>query len=461
MTVFVMQTSVFAAEFNFWPFLVEKFDSIAGRDDNTSNLGPIISDTVRDSTRILSIRPFWTSFEDMETGANSAYILYPFANWTDRGNIQSGGILNLVQYRSNRESGQTFFQAFPFVFSYQAPAPDASYFAIWPVGGVLKHRLFRDRITFAAWPLFVRTVKGDEVRTHTPYPFIQRLEGPQSRGFAVWPFYGRFERDNDYQHTWAAWPLHYHYRDDLDKDEPFVRFGVLPFYHRETAAGLKSETFGWPFFGYTREWEPRPEYSENRYFWPFLVQGRGQEKYVNRWLPVYSRETSPGREKTWYAWPLVKRETFTEPGLSRDRTTFLYFLYRDEQQHFKGGSARLTTLWPLAARWDDGRGRKQFQMLDPLTVFFPKNRVVKENWSPLFAIYRWDERMGNRRHSILWDLVVWEQDADGLETLYLGPIFEWESGRQWRFMKGLISSTNMDGDRVLNWLWRDGERNNK
>jgi hypothetical protein len=448
------QATVLAGEFNLWPLVVEKFNSLVGRDDNKSHLGPIISETQRDSTRILSIRPFWTSFEDLKTGTSSSHLLYPLASWNDNETTQSGSISNLIQYRRNEQRDQTFFQAFPFIFSYQSPEPNDSYFAVWPVGGVLKNRLFRDRISFAAWPLYVRTVKGDEVRTHTPYPFIQRLEGPQSRGFGLWPFYGHFERDNDYEHSWAAWPLHYHYRDNLDEEVPYVRFGILPFYHSETAAGLNSKTFGWPFFGYTREWDPRPQYSENRYFWPFLIQGRGEEKYVNRWLPVYSNETSPGREKKWYAWPFLKKEIFTQPGLKRDRTSVLFFVYKDEKQHFNNTTARLTTIWPLAGYWNDGNGNRQLQALDPLTVFFPRNEKVKENWSPLFAVYRFDERMGNRRHSILWDMIAWESDIEGLKALYLGPLYEWESGKQWQVLKGLVSSTRSEGEQIMNWFWR-------
>jgi hypothetical protein len=445
---------LFAKEVNFWPAFVRQADSPVGRSDQVSSLGPIFGNKQVGATRILSIRPFWTSFENPETSVTNSHVLYPLLNWADREDVQAGHGMNILQYRRNSALGQTFFQAFPFVYYNRTPDADTSYYAFWPFGGVLKNRLFRDRITFVAWPLFVQTKKEDETRTHIPYPFVQMLKGPKSRGFGLWPLYGHFERDGDYENSWALWPFHYHYRSKLDQKVPYVRFGVLPFYHRETAAGLKSETFGWPFFGYTREWEPRVPYSENRYFWPFLVQGRGDEKYVNRWLPVYAHEKRPGVEKRWYGWPFLKTERFTEQGLERDRTTFLYFLYRDEQQRFKGGNSRLTTVWPFAGYWNDGRGRRQLQMLDPLTVFFPRNEKVKENWSPLFALYRFDERMGNKRHSVLWDLLVWERDDTGLKSFYVGPVFEWESGQQWQFLKGLVGSRKVDGEHRVKWFWR-------
>ncbi|MGA1205407.1 MAG: hypothetical protein ACO3ZW_06325 [Opitutales bacterium] len=453
--MFVCLLSAEAGEVNFWPVRVVKQESAVGRADQAVAAGPVFADTMREGTRILSIRPFWTSFESGQTGTTSAHILYPLFNWTDRGDILSANGFNLLQYRRNEASGETFFQLFPFVFINRTQSEDTSYFAVWPIGGVLQNRLFRDRITFAAWPLFVRTQRDDETRTHLPYPFIQMLEGPRSRGFGLWPLYGHFERENDYHHRWALWPFHYHYRDNLDHEVPYVRFGILPFYHRETAEGLKSETFGWPFFGYRRDWEPRVPYSENRYFWPFLVQGRGEEKHINRWLPFYAHEKKPGRESFWYGWPFLKRESFEQLGLSRDRTTLLYFLYRDELQSFQGGQARLTTVWPFAGYWNDGKGRRQLQMLDPLTVFFPRNEKVKENWSPLFALYRFDERMGNRRHSLLWDLVVLERDPEGMKAFYLGPLFEWESGGPWKLLKGLVGSTEKNGERSTRWFWRN------
>lgn len=444
-----------AKEMNFWPAFVKQWDAPHGRADQTGSLGPFLARTDRGDTRILSFRPLWTSFKDAQLDSGHAHILYPLLNWYHSEQVDFGHALNLVQFRSDRARDETFFQFFPFIFSNRTPDPENSYFAFWPFGGVLKNRLWRDRITFAAWPLFVRTHNDDEVYTHFPYPFLRVLNGPQSTGWGVWPLYGQFRRENDYAHRWALWPFIYHYRDKLDEPVPYVRFGVLPFYNRETADGLKSETFVWPFFGYTRENAPRPVYSENRYFWPLLVQGRGEEKYVNRWMPIYTNERKPGYKKNWYLWPLLERETFTEPGLVRERDSLLYFIWRDERQYFADTRARLTFLWPLFGYWHDGHDRTQFQMLDPLSVFFPTNEKIRENWTPLFAVYRFDERAGNRRHSVLWDLIVWERDDSGPNAFYLGPLFEWVEGSHWELFKGLIGSRREAGEGRLKFLWRD------
>ena len=446
-----------AEDLNLWPFWLDIPAEKTGRVETQRSLGPFFQLKHEQEKEILSLRPFWTQFSRPEPWESSQHLLYPLANRYEQGPATTFHAMNLLQYRYNVETGRQFFQAFPFLFSLQSPRSEKSYFAFWPFGGVLKNRFWRDEIRFAAWPLWVRTKKGDETWHHFPYPFLRKLSGPRSEGFGIWPLYGQARRENDYLHRWALWPLVYHYKDDLDAPEPFVRFGVLPFYHRETAAGLRSETWLWPFFGYTRENSPRKQYSENRYFWPFLVQGRGEEKYVNRWLPLFAEERRPGRQKEWWLWPLWKTEEFTGMGPRRERDTLLYFVYRDERQ-FLGGetTARLTTLWPFFGRWTNGNGRTQVQALDPLSVFFPGNEKVKENWSPLFALYRYDRRGGSRRHSLLWDLLVWERTRNGAR-LQAGPLFEWDGsapeGQRWEILEGLIEFDNTEDGGGLRFLW--------
>lgn len=459
LVLFLFLPLMHAAESNFWPAYVRQSDSPSGRPDQLGSLGPIFSVKQTESQKILSIRPFWTSFHDLESGDKSVHVVYPLLNWQRVGDRESTQAVLLRESRDEEPEAVLKFQLFPFVFLDKREQPEDSYFAVFPIGGVLKERFWRDRISFALWPLYVRTERGDETRLHTPYPFVQQLHGPKSRGFGLWPIYGHFEREEDYEKTWALWPIYYDLKTGMDKEVPYERYGILPFYTRETAAGLKSETFGWPFFGYTREWEPRVEYSENRYFWPLFVQARGDEQNINRWMPFYTHETKPGREKTWYLWPLLKTDSRNQEGVVSERSSLLYFVFVDEQRKYADATTRLTTVWPLAAAWDDGRGSRQVQILDPLTVFFPNNRKVKENWSPLFALYRYDEQSGHGRHSLFWDLVVFERDATGPRSFYLGPLFEWVEGSHWDILKGLVGSSHDNDNGGLRLLWMNLNKN--
>jgi hypothetical protein len=448
-------TGMAVPETNLWPFWVER----EATEDSTEWLsaGPIIgSKHGLTGSDVFSIRPLWTRFDTPDE--TRAHILYPLANWTQREGVGFGHILNLVRYRKNTVRGAERFEAFPLLFYSDGPEPDERYAALFPVGGVLKNRLFRDRIEFVLWPLYVRTHRGDEVRVHLPYPFVQTLRGPKSKGFGLWPLYGHFQRENDYTNRWALWPFFYDYQTQLYKSEPYRRFGLWPFYHRETAVGMKSESVVWPFFGYTRESSPRDAYWEHRYFWPFLVQAKGEADIrINRWLPLYSYERRGPEESEWYLWPLLKRERWDLGPLQRKRDTLLYFLYRDERQVMPQGTARLTTLWPLLGYWNDGEEREQLQVLDPFTVFFPRNQAVKENWSPLFALYRLDREGLDSRHSLLWDLLVLERHDGKLSGFQLGPLFRWESeagGTEWSLLSGLVKRVRGTEERTTTYFWR-------
>jgi hypothetical protein len=79
------------------------------------------------------------------------------------------------------------------------------------------------------------------------------------------------------------------------------------------------------------------------------------------------------------------------------------------------------------------------QILSPTEVFFPDNQDMRESWSPLFAIYRFDRRpTGESRTSLLWDAVTWRHDShDRLAEFHLGPVLGMRrlpSGPRWRIL---------------------------
>lgn len=431
---------------NSWPLMVHRTADDFQSADRLRFAGPLVELKDGPSELMVSIRPFWTRYRERSSGSTRTHILYPFLNLTSGESENRGHLLNLLRW--NAQSGRALsFEVFPFLFRRESAG--GSTLALWPVGGTIHNRFWRDRIDFVLWPLYVRTLKDGERHDHFIYPFVRTLRGPESHGWGIWPFWGDFERENTYRHRWALWPIYYDFADKLDEAEAYRRFGILPFYARESAEGMKSETWGWPFFGYTEEFAPRPLYREVRYFWPFIVRGSGVERRVERWLPFYAEEARPGYQKRWLGWPLWKEERIEESGRVRERETLLYFLYRNERQQLAGGSARLTTLWPLWAYWEDGAGRRQLQILDPLTVFFPANRVVKDTWAPLFSLYTFEERAGAWRSSFLWDLLVLEAGPTSRKFV-LGPLFEWEEGRHWSLLKGLLGSDK----RAAKWEWR-------
>jgi hypothetical protein len=442
------------AGINAWPLIVAHKEGTFFADPQVQLGGPLFVQREGKNHQLVTLRPLWTRYTDMTREDTRTHILYPFYNRASGNGFERGHVLNLLRWSRVEERPLTL-ELFPFFFLKDS-VPQRT-LALWPLGGTLHNRFGRDRIDFALWPAYVRTRRDSERRDHYLYPFIRTLSGPESRGWGVWPLWGEFEKDGDYHHRWALWPIYYDYKDKLDEAVPYRRMGILPFYARETGEGLYSETWGWPFFGYTREEAPRVAYFEWRYFWPFWVQGSGDEREVERWLPLFARESGPGYTKRWWLWPLLKTEEIEMEGRLRERQTALYFLYRNERQALSEGEARLNTLWPLWGYWQDGAGRRQFRMLDPLTVFFPSNPVVKDTWSPLFSLMTYEERSGQHRVSLLWDLCVWESGSEK-QSFQLGPLFSWDKGREWSVLGGLLGHSHSANGTGWTLFWNQSSK---
>jgi hypothetical protein len=347
-----------------------------------------------------------------------------------------------------RSSG---FDIWPFWFSRETGDPTTSYQALFPVAGTIKHRLGFDRLSWVAWPLYFQSEKKGAITTATPWPFVRSTRGNVS-GFALWPFFGWQERTGVSRREFYLWPLGYNNTTSPANDAPAGtppkrEYAALPFYAHASGPGYRGETFLWPFFGYTDRTAPKV-YHESRYLWPFLVQGRGEDHYVNRWGPFYTRSVIGGYDKTWIAWPLFKELRWTSEGVVQTKTQLLYFLYWSRVQRSptnpKLAAASITHVWPLVSVWDNGAGHRQWQFPSPLEVFFPGNEKVRAAWTPLFSLVRHDERAdGNVRTSLLWDGVTWERRDTGRQTeFHVGPLFSatTQAGeRRIALARGLVS----------------------
>ena len=111
-------------------------------------------------------------------------------------------------------------------------------------------------------------------------------------------------------------------------------------------------------------------------------------------------------------------------------------------------------------RHHDGAGRRQYQIPSPLEVFFPNNDLVRQTWTPLFALYRYDQRApGNARTSLLWDGITWEHnDAEQRAEFHLGPIFSVQrkpGERRIAIGNGLFGAKRLAGEHSWRLFWLD------
>jgi hypothetical protein len=320
------------------------------------------------------------------------------------------------------------FDLWPFYFSRQTGDPATSYRAFFPIVGTVKNRLV-DEWSWVLFPLYGRFEKNHVTTTTAPWPLVRITRGEGNRGFALWPLFGWRAKDGAYHEQYYLWPLIYKNEHALWQPKPEVKLGVLPFYTREQDADSISENYLWPFFGYTARTAPF-RYHETRYFWPLLVQGRGDERYLNRWGPFYTHSNVKGYDKTWVLWPLWRQINWNAAGLAQTKTNVLFFLYWSLTEHSLAHPqlppARRTSLWPLFTVWDNGAGHRQVQLLSPFDSFFPTNETIRLVYNPLSAIYRYDQRAPDSvRQDFLFNFITC-QHTPGHSEFHFGPFFKLE-----------------------------------
>lgn len=425
LAVLFAATALRGVEQNGWPLVVRQ-EKADGTVESSEALGPLFFE--QDAERHLrGFRPFYLTVQNGDIESHA--LLYPLFTWGREPGHSRFSLFQLVNRQTDTSPGQPTargFDVWPFYFSRDTGDPATSYHALLPVAGTIKERFGKDRLTWFAFPLYLNTDKAGMQVTSAPWPFIRLINGAGHRGFEFWPLFGSREHPDDYRKQFWLWPLFYREQTHLGEPQPSESLGALPFYNRDTGPGFISETYLWPFFGYTHRTEPA-RYDERRYLWPFLVQGRGDQHYVNRWGPLYTHSIIKGYDKRWVLWPLFRHATWQDAGLAQEQNQLLWLVYWSLTQRSltnpAAAPAHKTHLWPLFSAWDNGAGRRQVQLLSPFEVFFPENDTIRQLYTPLFALYRYDRHAdGEVRHSLLWNAITWHRTATTRE-FHLGPLF--------------------------------------
>jgi hypothetical protein len=433
-----------AEENNVWPFWVGDTTNRAPAPDLDSwtALGPFFySQPTPAGETVGGFRPFYIKRTGASGQTAEVTVLYPLFYYRSYGANYEWSLFKLINRYGSKDGApptprtdQQTFDVWPFYFSRNTGDPATSYHALLPIAGDIQDRFGFDRISWDLFPLYLQTSRHGAVKTSVPWPIFSVTRGTEN-GFGIWPLFGRTDGPGHLHREFFLWPLGWDNAvapafNAPDGAPPTRQVGLLPFYTGEHGAGFDSENYLWPFFGYTRRAAPR-RYDEDRYFWPFLVQGRG-EHYVNRWGPVYTHSVIDGMDKTWILWPLCRQARWTDDAVTQTKTQFFYFLYWSLKQRSATNPAiapaEKVHWWPLFSSWDNGAGHRQFQVLDPLEVFFPSNDDVRQAWTPFFTLFRYDEQaFGGVRGSLFWNGITWNRDLpQGRSDFHVGPLLSVE-----------------------------------
>lgn len=423
-------------EQNDWPGPVTLTDA-AGHMESRDALGPLIfQEPSPEGGRVAGFRPFFVRWVNSKGEMEETTVLYPLFYYRTYSDMYEWSVVKLINRYGRREGSGAggearTFDIWPFYFSRSTGNLATSCYAVLPIAGVMEGHFGFDRISWVLFPIFAQTKERGAISTYAPWPIV-RVERGTEKGFGVWPLFGRFEKPGVSSREYFLWPLGWNNTvapapESAPGTAPTHQFGFLPFFAIQHSPIFDDETYLWPFFGHTSRTSP-VHYEETRYFWPLLVQGRGDARQVNRWGPFYTHSVSNGVDKTWVLWPLIRRTKWVDGTIAQVRTQVLYFLGWEQAQRDlarpQAAPAVKTYLWPLVSTWDNGAGRMQVQMLSPLEGMFADNPRIRETWSPFFALWRYDQRApGETRTSLLWNAVTWaKSEREGRTEFHLGPL---------------------------------------
>jgi hypothetical protein len=441
------------AEFNAGP-AYSKFHLTLASGWREQALGPFYYAQSADGQTQWALPPFFSRTLTPDVDWSEWNLFYPVVDYRRFGKeyrLQIAQLLSFSGGKTQESNGVRRLTVFPLYFQQRSTDTNLNYTAVAPFCGELKNRLFRDDIRFVLFPLYSETRKKDVVTDNYLYPIFHRRRGDHLTGWQAWPLAGaehkaptwrtnsldEAETVGGHDKAFALWPLCFKSRLGLGTTNPAACVTVVPFYSRMRSPSRDETCYGWPL-GFNSVHDREKDYVEHDFLWPLFVRARGA-KTVTRCFPFYSRASFNGMESDFYAWPIYKFNRLQAPPLDRHRTRVLFLLYSDtvERNTQTRDFKRRVDFWPLYTYQRELDGNRALQVFAFLEPFFPNNRTISREYSPLWALWRAEKnaRTGAASQSLLWNLYRHESAGNSKKTSLLFGLFQYQStpdGCRWR-----------------------------
>jgi hypothetical protein len=430
-------------------FLYDEFKLTLEEGFRIEALGPLYYNEQKDTQRTWAIPPFFALSEDPKTDFTEYDVLYPLLSLDRFGQQYRWHLLQLLSWAggpSQVETERRRFTLFPIYFQQRSSEPTENYTAVFPLYGHLKHRLFKDEISFVMFPFYAQTRKRDIVTDNYVYPLFHKRYGNGLTGWQFWPVAGHEHKDvtaitnrfggvesvPGHDRAFAGAILYMNETNGIGTTNVSWEQASLPLYHFTRSENRDSTTLLWPLFSKIDDREKK--YREWQVPWPLVVIARGEGKTTTRYFPFYSRARGKELTSDFYLWPIYKVQTIHAPPLDRKRTRILFFVYSDTIQKSTetGKSRRRTDLFPFFTRRKDYDGSERLQVLAPLEPFVPGSKSIERDWSQLWSIWRAEKnaRTGASSRSLLWNLYRYDSEPNRKKCSLLFGLFQYDSGAE-------------------------------
>ena len=423
--------------------LYQQFPLTLSPGHRTEALGPFWQHEKSPGQELWGVPPLFSYVVDRELDSSEFDFLYPLFTY-DRFGMEYRAelfqVLSQAGGQSQTSSNAHRVTLFPLYFQQRSADPTDNYTAVLPFYGTVKHRLSRDEIHWAMWPLYVESRRRDVVTDNYLFPIFHVRHGDGLSGWQAWPFVGQEHKGvttrtnhwgdvevvGGHDKSFVLWPFYMSQATDLGTTNPVHQTAMVPFFSSLRSPRRDSFTAPWPL-GYTRTQDREKGYREWGAPWPLVVFSRGT-KTTDRVFPFYSKSFNATTLSQWYLWPVYKYNRINAPPLDLERTRIVLFLYGDqiEKNTESKEYRRRTDVWPLFQQRREYDGSTRLQVLAPIEPMLHSSKSVDRNWSPLWSLWRseYNASTGATSDSLLWNLYRHDTTLTTSRTAFLFGLFQ-------------------------------------
>jgi hypothetical protein len=440
---------VFADDvFNAGP-LWDEFPLTLSAGQRTEALGPLYYDQQKDSEKTWAIPPLFSHSTDPDVESLENDFLYPLMTYEHFGKEYRWQFIQLFSVSGGANQDETEkhrVTIFPIYFQQRSTKTNENYTALFPIGGRIQNRLFRDDIHFVLFPIYGQSRKRDVITDNYVWPIFHLREGNGLHGWQFWPLVGAEHKVvTTFTNTWDEvetngghvryfwlWPIHFSQSNNIGTDNPEKFRANIPLYSYSRSPKRDSTTVIWPFFSLIDDRDKK--YREWQLPWPIVILARGEGKTTSRLFPIVSRAYSSNYVSEFFLWPLYKYNRIKSAPLDQGRTRILFYLYQSvtEKNLDTGKAKRREDFWPLFTWRRDLSGNERLQILAPIEPILPNNRGVERNWSPLWSLWRAENNptTGASSRSLLWNLYRSDRTPESKKCSLLFGLFQYQSNTE-------------------------------
>ncbi len=359
---------------------------------------------------LCTLRREWSQESVTNTELKALWPLMLYRKNGDECRAKFFPVVHYTRYRHPDGNWDTDWGILPFVLGGRAEQ-EGSYFSLFPLGGLVKGLLGKDRIWFALFPLFAHARDGDYRSWHILWPFLQYGYGGGRGSYRIWPLWGRTWKKDVYQREFMLWPFVVHMRERQGLEHPTESWFFLPFYgHQQTPYG---EIYYWafPLFSYQRNERPGNRFREWTLLYPLVRVAHGDRLHTFHVVPFWGRSSSGHTESVFALYPLYWFQVDEKEDIIERRRWILPLYWSKEQIPREGHLRRAMSIkvWPLL----DYERNEQISRIGCFSpLWFRDPDGFERQYGPF---WRWYEQIYNRQTDSFSCRLLWWYQGDRVD----------------------------------------------